>query len=32
MHRTDTLDCITSVRGEIYLVTDVDEVLRPCCP
>ena len=30
MHRTDTLDCITCVRGEIYLVTDVDEVLmRP---
>lgn len=27
MHRTDTLDCITVVRGEIYLVTDVDEVL-----
>ena len=30
MHRTDTLDCITCVIGEIYLVTDVDEVLmRP---
>ncbi len=30
MHRTDTLDCITCVSGEIYLVTDVDEVLmRP---
>lgn len=27
MHRTDTLDCITCVQGEIYLVTDVDEVL-----
>ena len=27
MHRTDTLDCITVVRGEIYLVTDVEEVL-----
>jgi quercetin dioxygenase-like cupin family protein len=27
MHRTDTLDCITCVIGEIYLVTDVDEVL-----
>ncbi len=27
MHRTDTLDAITCVRGEIYLVTDVDEVL-----
>lgn len=27
MHRTDTLDCITCVKGEIYLVTDVDEVL-----
>jgi quercetin dioxygenase-like cupin family protein len=26
MHRTDTLDCITCVRGEVYLVTDVDEV------
>lgn len=30
VHRTDTLDCITCVRGEIYLVTDVEEVLmRP---
>jgi quercetin dioxygenase-like cupin family protein len=27
MHRTNTLDCITCVIGEIYLVTDVDEVL-----
>ena len=27
MHRTDTLDCITCVIGEIYMVTDVDEVL-----
>jgi quercetin dioxygenase-like cupin family protein len=27
MHRTDTLDFITCVTGEIYLVTDVDEVL-----
>lgn len=27
MHRTDTLDAITCVRGEIYLVTDVEEVL-----
>ncbi|MEV7340075.1 cupin domain-containing protein [Streptomyces sp. NPDC093544] len=26
MHRTDTLDCITCVRGEVFLVTDVDEV------
>jgi quercetin dioxygenase-like cupin family protein len=26
MHRTDTLDCLTCVRGEIYLVTDTDEV------
>jgi len=26
MHRTDTLDCLTCVRGEIYLVTDSDEV------
>lgn len=25
--RTDTLDCLTCVRGEIYLVTDTDEVL-----
>jgi hypothetical protein len=30
MHRTDTLDCITCVIGEIYLVTDTGEVLmRP---
>jgi hypothetical protein len=30
MHRTDTLDCFTCVTGEIYLMTDVDEVLmRP---
>ena len=30
MHRTDTLDCFTVVRGEVYLVTDTDEVLlRP---
>jgi quercetin dioxygenase-like cupin family protein len=27
MHRTDTLDCITVVRGEIYLITDTGEVL-----
>jgi hypothetical protein len=27
MHRTDTLDFITCVQGEIYLVTDTDEVL-----
>jgi quercetin dioxygenase-like cupin family protein len=27
MHRTNTLDCITCVRGEIHLVTDVEEVL-----
>ena len=27
MHRTDTLDCLTCVSGEIYLVTDTDEVL-----
>ena len=27
LHRTDTLDCSTCVRGEIYLVTDIDEVL-----
>ena len=25
MHRTDTLDCITCVTGEIWCVTDVDE-------
>jgi mannose-6-phosphate isomerase-like protein (cupin superfamily) len=30
MHRTDTLDCFACVKGEIYLMTDVDEVLlRP---
>ncbi|MGI8680408.1 MAG: cupin domain-containing protein [Jatrophihabitans sp.] len=30
MHRTNTLDCITCVIGEVYLITDVDEVLmRP---
>jgi quercetin dioxygenase-like cupin family protein len=27
MHHTDTLDCLTCVRGEIYLITDTDEVL-----
>jgi hypothetical protein len=27
VHRTDTLDCITVVRGEIYLITDTGEVL-----
>ncbi len=27
MHRTDTLDYITCVKGEIWLMTDVDEVL-----
>jgi hypothetical protein len=27
MHRTDTLDCITCVIDEIYLVTDTGEVL-----
>ncbi len=27
MHRTDTLDFITCVRGEIHLVTDTDDVL-----
>src|ERR1700751_1214641 len=27
MHHTDTLDCLKCVRGEIYLVTDTDEVL-----
>jgi mannose-6-phosphate isomerase-like protein (cupin superfamily) len=27
MHRTDTLDVIYCVRGEIYLMTDLDEVL-----
>jgi len=30
MHRTDTLDCIYCCKGEIYLITDVDEILlRP---
>jgi len=30
MHHTDTLDCLTCVRGEIYLVTETDAVLmRP---
>jgi mannose-6-phosphate isomerase-like protein (cupin superfamily) len=27
LHHTDTLDCLTCVRGEIHLVTDTDEVL-----
>ena len=27
MHHTDTLDCLTCVRGEIFLVTETDEVL-----
>ena len=27
IHRTDTLDCFVVVRGEIYLVSDTDEVL-----
>ena len=27
MHRTDTVDYITCVRGEIWLMTDTDEVL-----
>lgn len=27
MHRTDTLDMFTIAKGEIYLVTDVDETL-----
>jgi hypothetical protein len=27
MHHTDTLDCLTCVRGQIYLVTDTGEVL-----
>jgi quercetin dioxygenase-like cupin family protein len=27
MHHTDTLDCLTCVRGETYLVTETDEVL-----
>lgn len=30
MHRTDTLDIIFVFKGEIYLITDVDEVL--CTP
>lgn len=30
MHRTDTLDFICCVKGEVYLMTDLDEVLmRP---
>jgi len=30
LHRTDTLDCIAVISGEMYLVTDVEEVLmRP---
>ncbi len=30
MHRTDTLDCIYCCKGEIHLITDVDDVvLRP---
>ncbi len=30
MHRTDTLDCIVCVLGEIHLVTDIDDVvMRP---
>ena len=30
MHRTDTLDCIAIISGEMYLVTDIEEVLmRP---
>jgi len=32
MHHTDTLDCLTCVRGEIYLVTDTDEVLMQHAP
>jgi len=27
MHYTDTLDCLTCVHGEIYLLTETDEVL-----
>jgi mannose-6-phosphate isomerase-like protein (cupin superfamily) len=27
MHRTDTLDCFVVMRGEVYLVSDTDEVL-----
>ncbi|WP_432258366.1 cupin domain-containing protein [Cupriavidus sp. TMH.W2] len=26
MHRTDTLDIVFVVRGEVYLITDVDEI------
>ena len=30
MHRTDTLDVITIVRGEIYMILDEEEILlRP---
>src|SRR5260370_2742916 len=30
MHRTDTLDCLTCVRGEIFLITDNEEgLMRP---
>jgi hypothetical protein len=30
MHRTDTLDCIYCAKGEIHLITDVDDVImRP---
>ena len=32
MHHTDTLDCLTCERGEIYLVTDTDEVLMQHAP
>jgi uncharacterized protein with PhoU and TrkA domain len=28
MHRTDTLDVITILRGETYLILDGDEILR----
>ena len=27
MHRTDTLDCIVCVKGEVHLMTDVDDVV-----
>ena len=27
MHRTDTLDCFVVMQGEVYLVSDTDEVL-----
>jgi mannose-6-phosphate isomerase-like protein (cupin superfamily) len=27
MHRTDALDCFVVMRGEVYLVSDTDEVL-----